>query len=42
MVRTPTADLTTIKMHVNSVVSDVIFQYRFMYVKGLYLKNCMD
>ena len=39
---TPTADLTTVKIHVNSVISDIISWYVCMDVKDFYLNNCMD
>ena len=38
---TPTSDLTTMKMHVNSVISEIKSQYMFMDVKYFYLNNCV-
>ena len=36
---TPTVDLNTVKMHVNSVISEIIYRYMFMDVKYVYLNN---
>ena len=41
-VSTPTSDLTTMKLHINSAISDVKSRYMFMYVKHFYLNNQMD
>ena len=41
-VSTSTSDLTTMKLHVNSSVSDVKSRYICMDVKDFYLKNQMD
>ena len=41
-VSTPTSDLTTMKLHVNSAISDVKLRYICMDVKYFYLKNKMD
>ena len=41
-VSTPMSDLTTIKMHVNSVISDIKYRYMCMEVKDFYLNNFMD
>ena len=41
-VRTPTSDLTTIKLHVNSAISDFKSRYMCMNVKYFYLNNQMD
>ena len=38
-VSTPTADLTTMKLHVNSAISEVKSRYMCMEVKYFYLKN---
>ena len=38
-VSTPTADLTTVKMHVNSVISDIIYRYMCVDVKDFYLNK---
>ena len=38
-VSNPTADLTTGKLHVNSVMSDIITHYMCMDVKKFYLNN---
>ena len=35
------ADLITVKIHVNSVISDIISRYMCMDVKYFYLNNCM-
>ena len=39
---TPTSDLTTIKIHVNSAISYVKSRYMVMDVKYFYLNNQMD
>ena len=41
-VRTPIVDMTEVKTHVDSVISDIIYQYMRMDVNNLYLNNCMD
>ena len=41
-VSTPTSYLTTMKLYVNSAISDVKLSYMCMYVKYFYLKNMMD
>ena len=41
-VRTPTSDLTTTKLHINSAISDVKARYMCMNVKYFYLNNMMD
>ena len=41
-VSTPTSDLTTMKLHINSAISDVKSRYMCMDVKDFYLKNQMD
>ena len=41
-VSTPTSDLTTMKLHVNSAISDVKSRYMCMDVKYFHLKNQMD
>eukprot|EP00978_Attheya_sp_CCMP212_P025273 scaffold80937_cov51-Attheya_sp.AAC.2 len=41
-VSTPTADVTTIKTHWNSVISDMKSRYMCMYVKDFYLNNPMS
>ena len=41
-VSTPTPDLTTMKLHVNSAISDVKPRYMCMEVKYFYLNNQMD
>ena len=41
-VSTPTLDLTTMKLHVNSYILDVKARYMCMDVKYFYLKNKMD
>ena len=41
-VSTPTSDLTTMKLHVNSAISDVKSRYMCMDVKYFYLNNQMD
>ena len=41
-VSTPTSDLTTIKLHVNSAISDVKSRYMCMNIKCFYLNNQMD
>ena len=41
-VRTPTPDLTTMKIHINSAISDVKSRYMCMDIKGFYLNNQMD
>ena len=38
----PTLDLTTMKLHVNSAISEVKSRYMCMYVKYFYLNNQMD
>ena len=38
---TPTLDLTTVKIYVNIVISDIISCYMGMDVKDLYLNNRM-
>ena len=40
--RTPTSDLTTMELHVNSAISDVKSRYICMDVKYFYLNNKMD
>ena len=39
---TPTSDLTIMKLHVNSAISDVKSRYMCMDVRYFYLKNMMD
>ena len=39
---TPTADMTTVKIHVNSVISDIISRYMYMDEKYFYLNKHMD
>ena len=39
---TPTSDLTTIKLHVNSAISDIKLRYMHMDVKYVTLNNHMD
>ena len=41
-VSTPTLDLTNMKLHINSAISDVKSRYMCMEVKVLYLNNQMD
>ena len=41
-VSTPTPDLTTMKLHVNSAISDIKLRYMCMDVKDFYLNNNMD
>ena len=41
-VRTPTSDLTIMKLHVNSAISDIKLRYMCMYVKYFYLKNQIE
>ena len=41
-VSTPTSDLDTMKLHVNSTISDVTSRYMCMDVNDLYLNNQMD
>ena len=41
-VSTPTSDLTTMKPHVNSAISEAKSRYMCMDVKGFYLNNQMD
>ena len=41
-VSTPTSDLPTVKIHVNCVISDIIFQDMCMYVNYFDLNNFMD
>ena len=41
-VRTLTSYLTTMKQHINSVISDITSRYMCMEVKYFYLNNCMD
>ena len=41
-VSTPTSDLTTMKLHVNSSISDVKSRYMCMDVKYFYLNNYID
>ena len=41
-VSTPTSYLTTMKLHVKSVISDIKYRYMWMDVKYFYLNNCMD
>ena len=41
-VSTPKSDLTTMKLHINSAISDVKSRYMLMYVKYFYLNNHMD
>ena len=38
-VRTPASDLTTMKLHINSAISDVKSRYMCMEVKYFYLNN---
>ena len=40
-VSTPTSDLTTMKIHVNSAISDIKPRYMCIYVKCFYLNNHM-
>ena len=40
--RTPTSDLTTMKLHVNRAISDVKSRYMYIDVKYFYLNNQMD
>ena len=39
---TPTSDLTTMKLHVNSAISDIKSRYMRMDVKYFYLNSQMD
>ena len=39
---TPRADMTTVKIHVNSVISDIISRYMYMDAKYFYLNKHMD
>ena len=41
-VSTPTSDLTTMKLHINSAISDVKSRYMCMDVNDFYLNNQMD
>ena len=41
-VSTPTSDLTTMKLHVNSTISDVKLRYICMDMKDFYLNNIMS
>ena len=41
-VSTSTSDLTTMKLHVNSAISDIKLRYMCMDVKDIYLNNQMD
>ena len=41
-VSTPTSDFTTLKIHINSAISDVKARYMCMDVKYFYLSNMMD
>ena len=41
-VTTPTTDFTTLKIHINILISDIISHYMFMYAKDFHLKNYMD
>ena len=41
-VSTPTSDLTTMKLHVNSTISDITSRYMCMDVKYFYLNDLMD
>ena len=41
-VSTPTSELTTMKLHINSAISDVRSRYMCMDVNDLYLNNQMD
>ena len=41
-VSTPTVDLTTVKIHVNSVTFHIIYRYMCMDVRYFYLNSCMD
>ena len=41
-VSTPTLDLTNMKLHINSAISDVKSRYLCMEVKYFYLNNQMD
>ena len=41
-VSTPTSDLNTMKLHLNSTISDVKSRYMCMYVRYFYLNNMMD
>ena len=41
-VSTPTSDLTTMKLHVNSTISNIISRYMCMDVKYFYLNNHID
>ena len=38
----PTSDLTAMKLHIYSAISDVKSRYMYMYVKDFYLSNIMD
>ena len=39
---TPISDLTTMKIHVNSAISDIKSSYMYMFIKYFLLKNQMD
>ena len=41
-VSTPTSDLTTMQIHVNSVISNIKSWYMFMDIRYVYLNNSMD
>ena len=41
-ISTPTSDLTTMKLHVNSAIFDIKSRDMCMDVKYFYLNNCMD
>ena len=41
-VSTPKSDLTTMKLHINSAISDVKSRYMFMDLKYFYPNNRMD
>ena len=41
-VSTPTSDLNTMKLHINSAISYVKSRYMCMYMNGFYLNNQMD
>ena len=41
-VSTPTSDITTMKLHVNSAISYIKSRYMCMYAKYFYLNNHMD
>ena len=41
-VRTPIVDMTEVKIHVDSVISDIITRYMCMDVKDFYLNNYMN